>query len=268
MTEKKAPIADVTAQEAMRLRALWNSTEHPGQAVFGEEFDIGSQSAVGQFLRGLRPLSLKAAIGFARGLKCSIEDFSPRLASTAAQAAAVGLPQGSSSGSPAEEVAQLHIGTHEQMPPPSVGPSSEVIIPQYDAFGAMGPGFVLEDNPPGLIKSWHVDEHWLRLNVPVFTHPDNLCIVTGFGPSMKPRFNPGDPLLCDRGVTSVDTDGVYFFSVGRHGFIKQLQRIPTEDGMILRAKSFNKDYDPFDITAKMEFQLFGKILTAWRSEQF
>lgn len=74
--------------------------------------------------------------------------------------------------------------------------------------------------------------------------------------------------MCDRGVTTVDTDGVYFFRVGEHGFIKQLQRIPTDDGLILRAKSFNKDYDPFDISERMDFEVFGKILMAWRSEQF
>ena len=144
----------------------------------------------------------------------------------------------------------------------------DLVITQYSAGGSMGNGFELEDNPPGLIKSWKVDHQWLRLNVPHFTSFENLCIVTGFGPSMKPRYNPGDPLLCDRGVNVVETDGVFFFRVGRHGFIKQLQRIPTENGLILRAKSFNKDYDPFDITEKMDFQVFGKILTAWRSEQF
>ena len=131
----------------------------------------------------------------------------------------------------------------------------------------MGHGLELEEAPPGLIKSWRVDHEWLRLNVRHYTSVRNLCIVTGFGPSMKPKYNPGDPLLCDRGVTVVETDGVYFFRVGNHGFIKQLQRIPTEGGVILRAKSFNKDYDPFDITKKMDFEVFGKILTAWCSEQ-
>lgn len=144
----------------------------------------------------------------------------------------------------------------------------DLVIAQYSAGGAMGHGFALEENPPGLIKSWRVDGEWLRLNVPHYSSVHNLCIVTGFGPSMKPRYNPGDPLLCDTGVTEVQADGVYFFRVDGHGFIKQIQRIPTEKGLILRAKSFNKDYEPFDITAKMDFQVFGKILTAWRSEQF
>ena len=39
------------------------------------------------------------------------------------------------------------------------------------------------------------------------------------------------------------------------------------DGVTIRAKSLNRDYDPFDITAKMDFAVFGKILTVWKSEQ-
>lgn len=78
---KKAKVTQTTLEEAQALRALWESTEHPSQAVFGDVYGIGNQSAVGQFLRGAVPLSLKAAQGFAKGLKCSIADFSPRLAS-------------------------------------------------------------------------------------------------------------------------------------------------------------------------------------------
>lgn len=145
--------------------------------------------------------------------------------------------------------------------------NSDLIIPQYAAGGAMGNGLVLEEKQPGVIKSWRVDEEWLRLNVRHHTGVNNLCIVTGFGPSMKPKYNPGDPLLLDRGVTTVETEGIYFFRVGEHGFIKQLQRIPTEAGMVIRAKSLNTNYDPFDITAKMDFEVFGKVLTVWKSEQ-
>lgn len=38
--------------------------------------------------------------------------------------------------------------------------------------------------------------------------------------------NAGDPLLVVRGVTEVDSDAVYFFRLGKHGFIKSIQRIP------------------------------------------
>ncbi|GAA6121482.1 S24 family peptidase [Acidovorax sp. FG27] len=177
----------------------------------------------------------------------------------------------SSAGKPAGWLDTLHLeGLQPSASAAAAGSEadSDLVIAQYDTGGAMGHGFSLEDNPPGLIKSWRVDHEWLRLNVPVYTAPENLCIVTGFGPSMKPRYNPGDPLLCDIGVKEVEVDGIYFFRIDGQGFIKQLQRIPTEAGMILRAKSFNPDYDSFDISPKMEFQVFGKILMAWRSEQF
>lgn len=155
-----------------------------------------------------------------------------------------------------------------EAPSETPGAKPDLVITEYDTGGAMGHGYALEENPPGHIKAWRVTPEWLRMNVPVYSSLANLCIVTGFGPSMKPRYNPGDPLLCDRGFNKVDSDGVYFFRVDGHGFIKQLQRIPTENGLILRAKSFNTDYDPFDITSKMDFEVFGKILTVWRSEQF
>ena len=74
--------------EAERLSAIWHSksrSDRGTQAEFGERFDIGNQSAVGQFLRGETPLSIKAARGFDRGLQCEIADFSPRLAEEAAR---------------------------------------------------------------------------------------------------------------------------------------------------------------------------------------
>lgn len=144
-----------------------------------------------------------------------------------------------------------------------------VAIRQFDAGGGMGGGKLLLDDQPGIIRSWEVDEDWLRLNVRGYTSIQNLCIVTGFGPSMRPMFNPGDPLLVDTGVTSVETDAVYFFRVDGHGYIKVLQRIPTSGGTMLRAKSKNPDYDPFDIDVRsMDFEVLGKVLTVWKSEQF
>ncbi|MDR2219753.1 MAG: hypothetical protein LBE24_04140 [Methylobacillus sp.] len=144
------------------------------------------------------------------------------------------------------------------------------LIQQFDVAGAMGNnGLILESEPPGIIKSWAVDPEWIRRNVRHHTGIANLCIVTGFGPSMKPRYNPGDPLLVDCGIHDLEAggDGVYFFRVNEHGFIKQLQRIPTPNGIIFRAKSFNKDFDPFDITPDMDFHILGKVLMIWKSEQ-
>lgn len=74
----------IVSEEAKLLKSIWDNTPNRGnQAEFGEQFEIGNQSAVGQFLRGETALSPKAARGFAKGLNCSIVDFSPRLAKEA-----------------------------------------------------------------------------------------------------------------------------------------------------------------------------------------
>jgi len=82
---------------------------------------------------------------------------------------------------------------------------------------------------------------------------------------MRPMFNSGDPLLLDSGVKSVEFDAVYFFRVGDEGFIKRLQRIPG-DG--IRAISENKSYESWTIREDMDFEIFGQVLKAWRSEDF
>lgn len=91
MTEPKLKVPmEVRLEEAARLKAIWDKTEAERrqagvgtQGAFGDTFGIGNQAAVGFFLNGKTALSLKAAHGFATGLKCKIEDFSPRLAKLA-----------------------------------------------------------------------------------------------------------------------------------------------------------------------------------------
>ena len=145
--------------------------------------------------------------------------------------------------------------------------TSDVVIRQFQTGGSMGKGIVLAEQP-GVIKEWRVSERWAQENVHRITSVKNLAIVTGFGPSMQPLFNPGDPLLVDRGINRADVDGIYFFRVGEEGFVKQLQRIPTAQGLILRAKSYNTLYDPFDITHGMDFEVFARVVKVWKGEEF
>lgn len=142
--------------------------------------------------------------------------------------------------------------------------SGVLLIPQFETGGAMGNGITLRDQP-GVIKGWSVSEEWVAKNAKNYTAPTNLCIVTGFGDSMRPLFNPGDPLLVDSGVKSVEFDSIYFFRVGDEGFIKRLQRIP---GVGLRAISENKAYESWDITKGMDFEVFGRVVKAWAGEDF
>ena len=145
-----------------------------------------------------------------------------------------------------------------------ISSTDEITIPQFNAFGAMGNGIILKDQS-GVIESWKVSSEWLNKNVKVHSGIKNLAIVTGFGDSMRPMFNSGDPLLVDIGVTSVDFDAIYFFRVGNEGFIKRLQRIPG-DG--IRAISENKGYEGWTIKPDMDFEIFGRVLKVWCSEDF
>ena len=147
--------------------------------------------------------------------------------------------------------------------PPSKN-GQNVSIKQYDTGGSMGRGLRLVDQP-GTIKSWSVDKQWIRMNVKHHTSDENLCIVTGFGDSMLGMYNPGDPLLVDKGVTTCEFDGVYFFRVGDEGFIKRLQRIPGEG---VRVISENPSYRDWTIKEGMDFHVLAKVLKVWESKQF
>lgn len=138
-------------------------------------------------------------------------------------------------------------------------------IAQYNTGGRMGSsGLVLRDQP-GEIRSWSVTSEWIRKNVPNCTAPGNLAIVTGFGDSMRPLYNPGDPLLVDTGVKSVEFDAIYFFRVGDEGFIKRLQRIP---GNGLLAISDNEKYRDWPVTKDMDFEVFGRVIKVWKGDDF
>jgi phage repressor protein C with HTH and peptisase S24 domain len=141
-----------------------------------------------------------------------------------------------------------------------------VAIPQFDAGGRMGNGGLVLQDQPGMIRRWEVTRDWLNQNVKGVTGISNLCIVTGFGDSMKPMFNPGDPLLIDQSVKTVEYDAVYFFRVDGEGFIKRIQRIP---GRGLVAISANRDhYEPWTITPDMDFEVLGRVLKVWRGDDF
>lgn len=140
----------------------------------------------------------------------------------------------------------------------------ELVIPQFNTGGSMGRGLLLRDQP-GVIQGWTVSQEWVTKNIRSHSGAANLCIVTGFGDSMKGMFNSGDPIVVDTGIRVVDYDAVYFFRVGEEGFIKRLQRIPGEG---IRVLSENKQYDAWTIKAGMDFEVFGRVVKAWQGEDF
>ena len=58
-----------------RLRAVFLKRSKISQREFGERYGIGTAGMVNQLLLGRRPVSLAAAVKFAEGLGCAIDDF-------------------------------------------------------------------------------------------------------------------------------------------------------------------------------------------------
>lgn len=239
------PLTHAQLKDAERLKAqfrAWQAGRMAEKQPWSQDWASDQlkfgQSALAQYLNGKIPLNPEAAAKFAGLLGCSVSDFSPSIAK-AISALSAGIPA-------------------------PIGENDDLTIPQYDTGGGMGNGLVLRDQP-GMIHSWRVTPEWVQKNVHNFTSARNLAIVTGFGDSMRPLYNPGDPLLVDRGVTQVEFDGIYFFRVGDEGFVKRLQRIP---GVGLRAISENKSYESWDITAAMDFEVFARVIKVWRGEDF
>nr|WP_279613363.1 LexA family transcriptional regulator [Burkholderia gladioli] len=171
-------------------------------------------------------------------------------------------------GAPDTPAAEGDVGTDNGYTLDAPAPRSDIIqIPRFATGGAMGYGIELRDQP-GIIETLRVNKEWISKNLRNYSSVENLCVVTGFGDSMRPMFNPGDPLIVDVGIRVVEYDAIYFFRVDGEGFIKRLQRIPTESGLVLRARSENASYETWDITPKMNFEVLGRVLKVWRSEDF
>ncbi len=240
-----------------RINNLMKSCELVGgKAALGRLLGYKDGAYVGQMLRGERPVTEKTISQLAAIPKISSLWELRALAPGVTLVGTGSLIGGGASGN----VATLAL----EAPSRIKVKSDEIEIPQFETGGAMGNGLLLRDQP-GMIQRWTVNAEWIQKNIKSHTGAANLCIVTGFGDSMKGMFNSGDPLVVDTGVKLVEFDAVYFFRVECEGFIKRLQRIPGEG---IRVLSENKKYDSWTIKPGMDFEVFGRVVKAWQGEDF
>ena len=74
-------------EEAKNLAKLFAGRN---RAAFAREFNVpGGQTMIYQHLKGLRPINLDAALCYAAGFGCGLEEISPRLALEVARASKV-----------------------------------------------------------------------------------------------------------------------------------------------------------------------------------
>jgi hypothetical protein len=79
--QPKSRLAPWQIEDAERLKSLFaQRPQKISQAKFGEMYGIGTQGMVWQYLNAHRPLNPKAAKAFADGLRLTLADISPKLA--------------------------------------------------------------------------------------------------------------------------------------------------------------------------------------------
>lgn len=243
----RATIQDVsvTALDTLRIvpRMEWWTTARKRMAELGlNQDDLAdaldmTRGNIGHYLKGRRDPGVGGITKIAKRLGMSVSD----LIGDVDQAGRIALP------------------------PLPAQVSGEIAIPRMNVAGSMGLGVP----PPDHIEA--VQYITARVNELrkqcSFSAPENLQIITGYGRSMLPTFGPGDPLLVDTGITTVELDAVYVFSFGGDLFIKGLQRIP---GNGLKVISHNREEnDPWTIErADMgSMRIHGRVVLAWNSRR-
>lgn len=224
----------------LRTQALRELIGELSLAAFADRYDLNA-SYLSQILNGHRPFGERSA----RNMEEKI-----------------GLPAGSLSTPSSTEVADAAEGQMKFLMPARAG---ELDIPQYDVRAAMGAGQVLPSDYIETVRHLTVKKEFLIQQGCVFSKPENLCVITGFGESMSKTFASGDPLIVDRGINSIEVDGVYFFSLDGHLMIKRMQIIAGG----VRVISDHEAYPPYDIKgADLELLVVhARVLIAWRSQR-
>lgn len=141
----------------------------------------------------------------------------------------------------------------------------ELVIPQYDVVGSMGPGQVVPKAYIETVRNITVRTEYLREQGVAYSQPANLAVITGFGESMEGTFSSGDPLIVDQGVNSVAVDGVYVFTLDDMLYIKRLQRLPK----MIRMISDNGVFPPYEIKGdELEsLVIHARVLMAWNARK-
>lgn len=253
MESKKAKVTDEHRREAKKLKEIWDKRKPSTQAVFGEDFDIGNQGAVANFLAGRSALSLKAAAGFANGLGCGIEDFSPRLA---AEAQKISFSR--------VDVMQLKDGDEQYPPSVRSKPESGYIrLEHLSPTPSMGAGMAVSE-PVQIVQYLDVLEQWVRQEVGT-TNPSRIKVLTGNGNSMAPTIKDKDLVFVDVDCRSIETAGIYVLDVAGRLILKKAM-ILGSGTLVIRSDNVAEypDEERYDLRhADDAITVCGKVLAWW-----
>lgn len=133
-------------------------------------------------------------------------------------------------------------------------PAGYVRFELFEGGAGMGPGLVNEDFPE-VVRTIEVAEWEVRKKLGYLPKPGRLQLITGRGPSMRPKLEDGDIVWIDTTCNFFDGDDFYLINVGGETQIKMLQR--RGDGLYVC--SINPDFPTYR-SEEDEVIVLGKAL--------
>lgn len=129
-------------------------------------------------------------------------------------------------------------------------------LPFYEVSASAGAGLLAEvEEQPRTVS---FEPYWLRNEIGVC--PNNVFLMLVEGDSMQPTLKNGSMIMVDRDVDNL-SDGIYVMRYDNNLLVKRLQMLP---GGIIRVKSDNSMYDPWEITRPQldgeELALIGRVV--------
>jgi phage repressor protein C with HTH and peptisase S24 domain len=128
---------------------------------------------------------------------------------------------------------------------------------RFDVFeggAGMGAGLVNQDYPE-VVQTIEVAEWEVRRKLGYLPKPGRIQLITGRGPSMKPKLEDGDIIWIDTSCNYFDGDDYYLINIGGETQIKMLQK--RGDGMYV--VSINPDFPTYRAD-EGEVSILGKAL--------
>ncbi|WP_329755239.1 S24 family peptidase [Stenotrophomonas maltophilia] len=133
-------------------------------------------------------------------------------------------------------------------------PPGYVRFDLFEGSAGMGAGMVNQDYPE-VVTTIEVAEWEVRRKLGYLPKPGRIQLITGRGPSMRPKLEDGDIVWIDTSCDYFDGDDYYLINIGGETQIKMLQK--RGDGLYV--VSVNTDFpayrpDPGDVS------ILGKAL--------
>lgn len=210
-------LTDEERADAQRLSTAWRAykAKNKGatQSWLAAESGIGTQGALGQYLRGAIPLNMPALVALCRVLEVAPEEISPRLAQPMRRL----LDWAASPSLDHDRVSRVRRVLD------TTSPTKSFVCTHGDWTKRISSETKNADDV--FTRAWLNKNH---LNASTFTHviaPDD---------SMAPRIRSGDTLVVDTSNTKIEDDTVYVFLIllGEQKIVRIKRLLMRLDGQI------------------------------------